>query len=154
MEDPPPLEPPRRQAAHERDACRLSPRALSLLALAGLIAGFVWTLYAGAHPLAWYPRCPLFSLTGLFCPGCGSARTLHAIAHGDICAAATQNILLTALLPLIALWASISLYRGIIQNRPPLPLPTRTACVALVLLTLFGILRNLPWEPFSLLAPG
>lgn len=30
-----------------------------------------------------YPRCPVKWLTGLDCPGCGSARALHSLLHGE-----------------------------------------------------------------------
>lgn len=29
-----------------------------------------------------YPRCPVKSLTGLDCPGCGSGRAFHALMNG------------------------------------------------------------------------
>lgn len=29
----------------------------------------------------WMPRCILYSSTGLYCPGCGTQRALHALLH-------------------------------------------------------------------------
>jgi hypothetical protein len=147
--EPPPLPsslpPPQRR--------RFSPRFWAVLALVGLVGGWAWTLFAGVHPPAWYPRCPFFWLTGLYCPGCGSARTLHALAHGDIGAAAGYNILLVCVLPLLAFWGTVAFYRGLAQNRPAPQLPLGSALVVLVVSVVFGVLRNLPWWPFSLLAP-
>jgi hypothetical protein len=111
-------------------------------------------LFAGAHPAAWYPRCPFFSLTGLFCPGCGSARMLHALAHGDFRAAAGFNVLLVCVLPLLAFWGAVALYRGLAQNRPAPKLPFGFTLGVLAVSAVFGVLRNLPWWPFSVLAPG
>jgi hypothetical protein len=38
-----------------------------------------------------YPTCPFLALTGHWCPGCGSLRALHAIAHGDLGTAMARN---------------------------------------------------------------
>jgi hypothetical protein len=38
-----------------------------------------------------YPTCPFLALTGYWCPGCGSLRALHAIAHGDLGTALARN---------------------------------------------------------------
>ncbi len=32
----------------------------------------------------YYPRCVLFHLTGLKCPGCGILRAAHCLMHGDV----------------------------------------------------------------------
>src|ERR1043166_3363337 len=41
-----------------------------------------------------YPRCLLFLLTGLHCPGCGSTRCAAALLHGDIEQAFAYNPLM------------------------------------------------------------
>src|SRR5688500_6078308 len=46
-----------------------------------------------------FPVCPLYSLTGFACPGCGLTRGFHALFHGDILTALDYN----ALLPFFAL---------------------------------------------------
>ena len=102
-----------------------------------------------------FPPCPLPYLTGLFCPGCGSLRAIHALLHGNVHAACAMNPLTVALLPfLIYGLASETLLawhgRGLPQ--PMLSaLGIRTLCAVIVL---FGVLRNLPLHPFNLLAPG
>lgn len=57
---------------------------IGLLFVAAAAAGLLAVAYAfnpdgGAFP---YPRCLFRQLTGWQCPGCGSARALHALLHG------------------------------------------------------------------------
>ncbi|MEU4927623.1 DUF2752 domain-containing protein [Streptomyces yokosukanensis] len=40
-----------------------------------------------------YPVCPLYRLTGLYCPGCGGLRSAHAFVHGDLLTALRDNAL-------------------------------------------------------------
>ncbi len=101
----------------------------------------------------WLPPCPFHVLTGLLCPGCGSTRTLYAIGRGEWSRALGQNPLLVVVLPPLLLWALHSLWRACRWNQPPVQLPRPTSSVALVVVLLYFLLRNLPWWPFALLAP-
>ena len=92
-------------------------------------------------------------MTGLWCPGCGSARVAHDLAHGRLLAACGHNILIVALAPFLLAWAAVSLWRGLRHNQPPLRAPLGAARVLLVAIVVFWIARNLPWWPFTLLAP-
>lgn len=38
-----------------------------------------------------FPACPWLTLTGFFCPGCGSTRAIHALAHADLGMAMQRN---------------------------------------------------------------
>lgn len=71
---------------------------------AGLI---VATLYIGAvdpNTPGHYFACPLKSLTGLDCPGCGGLRAVHSLVHGDIGGALNHNLLAVLMyLPAIAI---------------------------------------------------
>jgi len=49
-----------------------------------------------------YPRCPLFMLTGLKCAGCGTLRAAHCVLHGNISQAIAFNPLLVVAVPLLA----------------------------------------------------
>ena len=101
-----------------------------------------------------FPVCPLFALTGLACPGCGLTRGFHALLHGDVWTALDYN----ALLPLFALligFAFVSLiylaWRG--RRMPISPLHPRALWIFLIMLLVFGVTRNLPWYPFTVLFP-
>ena len=128
-------------------------RALALIALACVACGLAVIYRAGPTPPAWYPPCPLHATTGLLCPGCGSARTLHALAHGNLAAACGHNILIVIVAPFLLVWAMLSLWRGLRRNLPPIEAPLGLAHITLVAVVVFMLARNLPWWPFTLLAP-
>ncbi|MEU1805161.1 DUF2752 domain-containing protein [Streptomyces sp. NPDC019937] len=77
-----------------------SPAARRLLAPLGVLATVVAAFgYVGAvdpHQPGHYPVCPLFRLTGLYCPGCGGLRGAHALAHGELLPALGDNALVVA----------------------------------------------------------
>lgn len=100
-----------------------------------------------------YPKCPLFVLTGLLCPGCGALRAGHALLHGDLGAALGFNALLTLALPLVlyALLQPLARSRG--APLPALRVSTGGAWALLGVLLAFGVVRNFPFAPFTLLAP-
>lgn len=91
-----------------------------------------------------YPTCPFLAVTGLFCPGCGSLRAVHALARGDVAAAASSNLLaVLAVLPLAVIWLAWvrRSWRGTARDSvaPPLLL-----WALLGLVVVFAVLRNLP----------
>lgn len=102
----------------------------------------------------WFPPCPFRSLTGWYCPGCGSTRALHHLLHGKIGAAFGYNPLMVASVPFL-------LVRGVARWVPGCALRVfdekalRPAAIIgiCVLVVVYGVLRNLPAYPFSFLAP-
>lgn len=62
-----------------------------------------------------FPKCPVLTLTGLKCPGCGSQRAIHHLLHFDIPGAFGQNALLVLSLPIIA----ILLYAEAVRKSRP-----------------------------------
>lgn len=104
-----------------------------------------------------YPTCVFHDLTGLHCPGCGSLRAIQQLLHGNLLAALRMNVLAVTLLPVMLAYIGISAiasWRGttIPWRRPRwVPAGWRWWIVALVIG--FGVLRNVPYWPFELLAP-
>ena len=102
-----------------------------------------------------FPPCPLHYLTGWYCPGCGSLRAIHELLHGHLWAAWAMNPLTVVLLPFLAYGlASHVLFEIRGRGLPQLFLPAlwiRALCATILL---FGIVRNLPFHPFTLLVPG
>lgn len=101
------------------------------------------------------PQCPFYSLTGFYCPGCGSQRAFSALMHGDLLGAFKFNSLMVASLPFIlyaAIVFALNTFREkqIVQKIFYSPVFVKTF---LIIVLAFWILRNIPQYPFSLLAP-
>ncbi|QDH69055.1 DUF2752 domain-containing protein [Marilutibacter alkalisoli] len=135
------------------------PRHRWMLAAATAAAAFaafgVWALRNFDPNAANSPflGCLFLKATGLYCPGCGTTRGLHALVHGDL----GQMVAMNPLLPLLMVAVPLLVLHGM-GRRVPLPAWLMAALnnpkLWLVLLIGYWIARNLPWWPFSWLAPG
>jgi hypothetical protein len=102
-----------------------------------------------------FPPCPVHFLTGWYCPGCGSLRALHQLLHGNLRAAWALNPLTILLLPFMSYGLVSHLLTAIRgEGLPRLFLPAASIRALGLVIVLFGIVRNLPFYPFDLLAPG
>jgi len=107
-------------------------------------------------PSPYLPRCFFHDATGLFCPGCGNTRAAHALMHGDLIEALRQNAYTVIALPFLAFAAWQTWWFWIRPGRPresKLKWRHSYTLVAVGSLAAFTLLRNLPWAPFSWLAP-
>jgi hypothetical protein len=98
------------------------------------------------------PVCPTKALLGIDCPGCGSARMLYSLMHGNVLAAARFNALgLVALVLLV--WAYAAWTYGRVTGRRVRGWQHQrwAAMVTLLLVTGWFVVRNLPFAPFSAL---
>jgi hypothetical protein len=128
-----------------------------VLSAAGLLGGSVGVFLVGYfNPVTagFFPVCPLYAMTGLNCPGCGMTRGFHAFFHGDILGALHFN----ALLPIFFLafvYFVASMFLVLVRGRGlPFKIFRPGLIYAfLVLMLVFGVVRNLPYFPFTLLAP-
>jgi hypothetical protein len=125
------------------------PRKNELLTLGILLAlvmaaGILLLLVPPGSPHSkWLPKCMFFQWTGLYCPGCGATRAFSALLHGDIRASLHNNLFLIPgglMLTILIVKPEISLKR-----------PVAVTIAAIVIG--FTILRNIPFAPFTYLAP-
>lgn len=121
---------------------------------AGVLAALVLLYRVDPDGSSIYPRCPTWTLLGFHCPGCGTLRALHHLLHGDLAGAMARNPLMVLALPFL-LHGAWALAR---QERTGRPLPRwmtspRAGWILLGVLVGYGVLRNLPFYPFFLLAP-
>jgi hypothetical protein len=104
--------------------------------------------------LSFIPICPLFSMTGFACPGCGLTRAFHALFDGYLIPALDFNIL-------VPVWAAIFGYsfislvltatRG--RGLPMWPTWPKFLWTFMIVLLTFGVVRNIPAWPFTILFP-
>lgn len=100
-------------------------------------------IYRYADPLAaWMPKCPVYMLTELKCPGCGTQRALHSLFTGDLASAWHYNAALICFIPILILLGISALTR---RRYPRLYASLNSSIVAAIcgiLLIAWGILRN------------
>ena len=128
-----------------------------IFAFTGLIAaGTVLVAIGLINPTtsSIFPTCPFRALTGLHCPGCGVTRGMHQLLHGDLLSALDYNALLIVFVPMIVFFMLTLLSIAIRGRRIRFPgFAPKATWGLLVVLLVFGVLRNLPFYPFTILAP-
>lgn len=128
---------------------------LILMACVALTAymGALYLYFAGPQNI----RIPcLFHLvTGLYCPGCGAGRACYSILHGEFLKAFCYNPLMTVLLPLIGIYTAARAVDWIVtgENHIDRKINVKFLTWVLVIVVVYGVLRNIPVFPFTLLAP-
>ena len=129
---------------------RLTASAVVAFAAGGV--GVVYLLDPNTSDL--YPPCPFLTLTGLYCPGCGTLRALHQLALGHPIAALDLNPLMVLLLPFVAYFL-VSHAMLAVTGQPLRRFFVRPGLIWALLgvVLLFGVLRNIPAYPLVLLAP-
>ena len=98
-----------------------------------------------------YPTCPFHAATGLWCPGCGSLRALHALAHGQVREALGFNALTVGVLPVLAVLYARWTSRSWTGSPPRCAVNPSFVWAFLGLVVTFAVIRNLPWG--GVLAP-
>jgi hypothetical protein len=131
-----------------------SARGLAIAGIGalGLGAGLIW--YFDPTTAGFFPYCPLLRFTGFACPGCGLTRGFHALLHGDVMTALDFN----ALIPLFVFilgYLVASLLSLAIRGRAIVGLERNLVFLWILVgvLITFGVLRNLPFYPFTILFP-
>ena len=126
------------------------PLALLAAGLGG--AALYFTFDPARYP---FPRCFFLLVSGLYCPGCGSQRALHALLHGDIGRAANFNLLAVLCVPLLLLGAADGTRAWLLQRpqRAALLYHPWVGWLVAGLTVVFAVVRNLPGPVGTWLAP-
>ena len=101
-------------------------------------------------------RCPLYAATHIHCPVCGVTRATHALLHGRFLEAMRFNALWVVSIPLLLYIAVSETWFSFGGSGPCFWSPAQHPwfyIVAMMIVGLFFLLRNLPWYPMVLLAP-
>lgn len=91
---------------------------VALTAFAALAVSFQ---FADPHD-GGYGFCPVYALTGLYCPGCGTLRALYDLVHGNVGEAVGHNVFAMVAFP----WLLVLLILLTLPSRwrPRIPQPT------------------------------
>jgi Protein of unknown function (DUF2752) len=91
-----------------------------------------------------FPRCPLLTLTGLKCPGCGSQRAIHQLLHGNIAASFFLNpLFIPGLLYAMLGYATAFLFPERWPSIRQRWYGKNAAYVSLIVILMFWVGRNL-----------
>ncbi len=136
-----------RQNTNHRKALRiLVGIGVPLVCLMGIL-----TLYFYGNP---FP-CLFYKFTHLYCPGCGAGRAATALIHLDLLTALRNNILFVIFCLPCGYYAA-KVYISFVCGKDILPWKDAPGWVYTAIgitFVLYWILRNLPFFPFTLLAP-
>jgi hypothetical protein len=129
-------------------------RTLAAAGAVGLIGGSLAVAFFNPSTAGFFPVCPLFSMTGIACPGCGLTRGFHALSRGDIVSALDYN----ALLPFYAFILGYFLVSLILlavkgQGLSFKIFRPKMMWSFLAISLVFAVVRNLPVYPFNVLYP-
>lgn len=145
--------PPRSASALDRIRRGRAGRLLEPAGVAALAAAAATVIYFGnpTDPHNFLPVCPSKLLFGIDCPGCGGMRMVYSLLHGDLHAAVQYNAVALVVLPLIA-WSWVSWTRTRLTGRRPARNWQTWRWSPMVVLTVvvgWGVIRNLPFPPFT-----
>lgn len=93
--------------------------------------------------------CGLNRAFGINCPGCGMTRAFHSIMHLDFMSAIKYNIFSPVLFLFFAVTIGHYVFRRLTGRVLIKRIPEAPIITVAILMIIFGILRNLPFEPFS-----
>jgi len=119
-----------------------------------VIGGATTLFFLNPSDYSFFPKCTFHTATGYSCPGCGSTRALFNLTHGNVLEALRLNPGLIALI-ILSLIDYIRYIMTIKQTKKFHSLFGNLKLVFSVigLMIVYGILRNLPWLPFTNLIP-
>ena len=71
--------------------------ALMVVIMAGI---YLYSRYNPEENI-FFPKCPVYVLSGYKCPGCGSQRAIYHLFHGNLMTAFRYNSLIILLIPYV-----------------------------------------------------
>lgn len=117
-----------------------------MIAAAAGSAAFVLLHVRDPHVEGSYGFCPIRTITGQPCPGCGGLRAMNLLGRGEIVAAASSNLFAVSLVVVAAAaWLVWFVRRARGIPAPFLTWSVRSVAIATVAVVVFGVARLTPW---------
>jgi hypothetical protein len=137
-----------------RPQVSLARKAFIILAWITIVAMAALLLNNDPTRTFFLPKCAFHSLTGLFCPGCGGTRALYSLLHGDFLAAIHYNLFAILLAPIIIWLLTLDTGRVFFGWKlRPKPAPAILLWILFWAMLGYGVLRNIPGQPWSCFRP-
>lgn len=142
------------EAIAQPDDPRIPERLIAAAGFIGITGASSIVAYFDPTTHQFFPVCPLYLMTGFACPGCGLTRGFHALFHGDVLTALDYNAL-APVWAVIGLWVWASLFLTAVRGKglPMWPTRPNVLWAFFIALITFGVLRNIPVYPLSVLFP-
>ena len=94
-------------------------------------------------------KCPVFEITGFYCPGCGVTRMCLNLIDLKFYEAFRSNCGVFVCMPFLAVFFGIRWYGWIKTGKPSYSTPMKIMVwTMIVILLIFGIMRNIPYFYF------
>ena len=117
---------------------------LPLVVGLGSLAATVYVGSVDPNQPGHYPTCPFLALTGWWCPGCGSLRAIHDLAHLDVAGALGHNPFTVLVIPFLVLSWVLWVERSLTGRVPRRVAPGWSITALLIGIVAFWVLRNVP----------
>ena len=128
-------------------------RLAFLIAVAVAVLSIGFAYYFAVKTLGGGLPCPIYTATGIYCPGCGITRMFMSLFSGNIVSALKYNAMVMILMPFVVFygvrWSCEFVKNGRLGRMKKADLIAVWIVVALIVI--FCILRNT--AAFSFLAP-
>ena len=93
--------------------------------------------------------CPIYKITGLYCPGCGVTRMCVSLINLDFCSAFHNNQLIFLSIPIFIIFGVVQTVKYIKTGKNSLNrFQEYFLYIYIIVLILFGVLRNIPYFYF------
>ncbi|MEU8897652.1 DUF2752 domain-containing protein [Nocardia sp. NPDC048505] len=117
-----------------------------LLTAAAGIGAVALLHFRDPHVEGSYGFCPLYALSGIYCPGCGGMRAVHNLTDGRIIDSLHSNLIAIPLLATFAFFVGLWTVRAWQGRRMTVPQVNRPLLVVLlIVIVIYSVLRNTPW---------
>ena len=122
---------------------------MSVLCVVGMI------VLALGHPgeYSFIPRCPFYSMTGCYCPGCGSLRSTHFLLQGNLAASLRYHPLLIPLLLFLVFLYFKRLYEMFLGRNVLFKRELFLCKIVVMIWIAFFLVRNIPIDSLEWTRP-